>query len=347
MHLHFNGSLGLDSTEEVFTIVGKLLGPHLRRMPDGEPGGRQVWVSWQGPVFKANRGLVMDLPPGAPRSFSGPVKLAEGVTPANLRFGILGYAREAQLAYQDLLAARARGDMPPNVRLQVSLPTPHAVVTWASVPAAIGDILPAYEAAMLREVERICAVIPHQDLAIQWDVSPEMLQLDGRMGPLSGRQPQPGMEDAFRASFARLASAVPAEVELGFHLCYGDPNGKHIIEPEDAAKLVEMANLISGAVQRSITFLQMPVPIERDDDAYFQPLAGLKLHPETELILGLVHAADGAEGTKRRLATARKHARDFGISTECGIGRRDRAVVLDFLTTYAAVAKDDTVAVAN
>ena len=38
------------------------------------------------------------------------------------------------------------------------------------------------------------------------------------------------------------------------------------------------------------------VLIERDDDAYFAPLADLQLPAETELYLGLVHRQDGAEG---------------------------------------------------
>jgi len=46
----------------------------------------------------------------------------------------------------------------------------------------------------------------------------------------------------------------------------------------------------------------------------------LQLSQETELYLGLVHA-DGAESTRKRIATASKYVGDFGISTECGIAR--------------------------
>ena len=45
-HAHLVGSVGLDSVEEVMATVGRLLGPHLKRMPDGEPGGRRLWISW-------------------------------------------------------------------------------------------------------------------------------------------------------------------------------------------------------------------------------------------------------------------------------------------------------------
>jgi hypothetical protein len=47
MRVHLVGSIGLDTVEEVFRTVGKLLGPYLRRIPDGEVGGRKLWISWQ------------------------------------------------------------------------------------------------------------------------------------------------------------------------------------------------------------------------------------------------------------------------------------------------------------
>ena len=68
-------------------------------------------------------------------------------------------------------------------------------------------------------------------------------------------------------------------------------------------------------------FIHMPVPIERDDDAYFAPFAGLELDPETEVFLGLVHHADGVDGAWRRIRAAQAHVPTFGVATECGIGR--------------------------
>src|SRR5437868_9818913 len=58
------------------------------------------------------------------------------------------------------------------------------------------------------------------------------------------------------------------------------------------------------------------------DDAYFAPLAGLKLRPETDLYLGLVHRDDMA-GNAARLAAARRHVRIDGVATECGMARGD------------------------
>jgi hypothetical protein len=83
------------------------------------------------------------------------------------------------------------------------------------------------------------------------------------------------------------------------------------------------------------------VPRDRSDDAYFLPLRDLRLDPQTELCLGLVHHTDGVEGTTRRLATARRHAARFSIATECGFGRRDPATIPELLRIHAAVADLD------
>jgi hypothetical protein len=143
----------------------------------------------------------------------------------------------------------------------------------------------------------------------------------------------------FADIFARLGAAVPTDIELGFHLCYGDLDGKHFIEPIDATKMVELANLIAGSVARPITWMHMPVPINRTDDAFFAPLENLRLAPSTELYLGLVHARDGVEGTRKRIEAARKHVERFGIASECGISRgRDPNLAREFIETYAGAA---------
>ncbi len=329
-NVHFVGSVALDSPPEVFAAIGKHCGPYLKRVPDGEPGGRRLWISWQIPVLRAHPSLA---PVGEGQV---PLKLADGVQPDEIHFGELGYAREARPGYEDFLQARNAGILPSNVKFQVSLPTPWAVVMPFVQQPDAQRLYPAYERAMLREVERVCAAIPHHDLAMQWDVCIEMLQWDGRWHT-SGQFP--GMEQVFAGIFGRLGGAIPDDVELGFHLCYGDYDGKHFVEPVDATKMVELANLIARSVPRSITWMHMPVPIDRTDDAFYAPLTGLQLGSETELYLGLVHAQDGVEGTLKRIGVARNYVQQFGIASECGISRaRDSRLALDFIETYAGAA---------
>lgn len=191
---------------------------------------------------------------------------------------------------------------------------------------------------MRREVGAICAAIPHRELCIQWDVCIEMVIWDGRW---QARPGFPGMERVFGEAFARLGGAVPDDVELGFHLCYGDWEAKHFVEPLDATKMVELANLIVANVPRPIAYVHMPVPIDRDDEAFYAPLAQLRLPAGTELYLGLVHVRDGVAGTRRRMAAARRFVRDFGIATECGIARsRTPDLVRETLRVTAAAADE-------
>ena len=315
--VHLVGSIALDSVDEVFRTAGALLGRRLRRIPDGEPGGRRLWISWQYPLL---RSLPFLKPVSQPNQTSGflPLELAEGIAPSEIRFPELGYAREARASYQDFLAAHREGHLPAGVRFQVSLPTPLAVINPFLTPKDALAVEPSYEAAMLREVHAVCRAIPHQDLCIQWDICIEMVMWDGQWQFI--RNPFEDLRAELISRSNRLAAAVPADVELGFHLCYGDWEAKHFVEPKDATKLTEFANMLQEAVTRPITYVHMPVPINRSDNAYFEPLRGLQLSPATEIYLGLVHA-DGVAATGNRIAAAARYVSDFGIATECGMAR--------------------------
>jgi hypothetical protein len=102
-----------------------------------------------------------------------------------------------------------------------------------------------------------------------------------------------------------------------------------------------VANALANAIDRPITYIHMPVPANRADDAYFQPLSALHLSSGTELYLGVVHAADGIEGTNKRIVAASKYASDFGVATECGIARcRTPELVRVLFAIHAAVSDE-------
>ncbi|MFL5048787.1 MAG: hypothetical protein ACJ8D4_01645, partial [Xanthobacteraceae bacterium] len=114
--------------------------------------------------------------------------------------------------------------------------------------------------------------------------------------------------------------------------------GKHFVEPSDAAKMVEFANALAQAIEHKLAYIHMPVPVDRKDDAFHGPFADLKLTAGTELFLGVVHARDGVDGTRARIAAARRHAPKFGIATECGMARaRSKETVLKLLNIHAEV----------
>ena len=60
--------------------------------------------------------------------------------------------------------------------------------------------------------------------------------------------------------------------------------------------MVEFANALAQASPHKLAYIHMPVPRERDDDVFHLPFRRLALGEGTELYLGVVSAADGAEG---------------------------------------------------
>lgn len=338
--VHLVGSIALDSVRDVFGTVGAVLGQRVRRVPDGEPGSRRLWISYQYPLLRVQPFLQPDPSIQDPSGFLR-LKLTDDSDARDVHFGELGYAREARISYQDFVAARAEGKLPSGVRFQVSLPTPMAVTTAFISPSSQGAIESAYEAAVLREVKEICSSIPHSDLCLQWDLCIEMLLWDGRWKVLEEIARDPKIKGDILGRIRRLTDAVPKAVEVGFHLCYGDYDAKHFVEPLSASKLVEFANALAAEVGRPIAYIHMPVPIDRADDEYFAPLGGLKLSPGTELYLGLVHS-DGVEPTKRRIAAATKYVSNFGIATECGMGRsKTPQMVRELLQIHAGASTSE------
>ena len=106
--------------------------------------------------------------------------------------------------------------------------------------------------------------------------------------------------------------------------------------------MVDFANRFFTIVARPIQWLHMPVPISRDDDAYFSPLAKLALPPETELFLGLVHPQDGLDGALRRMRAARCFAPTFGIATECGLRFFPGETLAELLALHRKVTEANT-----
>src|SRR5277367_5345856 len=166
--VHLVGAIGLPTVSDVFKTVGEVLGKRVKRVPDGEPGGRRQWVMWQFPVLFVNPRLTINKNP--PRNaLPMPVAficLADGVKPGELEFGELGYAREFRTSYEDFIRARKAKQLPADAKFLVTLPTPFAVITTFCPGKDLPEIERAYERAMQEEVRTICKEIPHNDLCI-------------------------------------------------------------------------------------------------------------------------------------------------------------------------------------
>jgi hypothetical protein len=339
-NVHVVGSVPLSNAAEVFTITGETLGDRLKRYPDGETGPRTEWVQWQirsvidHPQFEktVDKPVVFGHAP-ATRSERVYYKLKDGVAPSDVRFEPLGYAEHAAASYVEFKGLRERGIIPKTTRFMVAIPSPLAFQFALINGPDRAKVEPAYMERLLQEICDIASVVPPRDLAIQFDCVFEMLILEGaRSSQIDDSR------ESLIARLARIGDRVPAEAELGYHFCYGDMEHRHSVEPPNLSVMVDMANRLSVALHRRLDYLHFPVPRDRQDDAYFEPASKLRLSPETELYLGLIHYTDGVAGTRRRMATADRHLSRYGLATECGFGRRPPETIRELLKLHISCA---------
>ena len=74
---------------------------------------------------------------------------------------------------------RNEGAIPAKVKFQISLPTPIAPTYNNMVPADRPGLLPALTQHFIGEVGRIAGAMPHDRIALQWDVCQEVLAWEG------------------------------------------------------------------------------------------------------------------------------------------------------------------------
>jgi hypothetical protein len=351
------GSVPAATAEVVFRMVGPALGDLLIGLPDGEPGYRNKWIVFNAPyVFEPNAALEAVNKPKPNRDKSVYAELEDWVPTSweemwrfRVRNGIekvsfddLHYAQFAQDSYAKFRRAREAGIIPPGPRFQVSLPLPEDFTRWCTGTDRDFTLMRlGVEDALEREVDKLVESIPSEDLAIQWDACWEVFACDtddylGRE-PLAFRCTGDPFE-RFASYLRRLSPRIPPQALLGMHLCYGDLEHTHLIEPRDLGVAVRMANLAVAQAGRRFDFVHMPVPRDRSDDAYFAPLADLRI-ADTKLFVGLVHLTDGTQGSLERLAAFRRHYRGpHGIATECGWGRRQPETIPALMQVHREVA---------
>lgn len=335
---HLVGSVSQDTAADTFTIVADHLGGSIARIPDGEVGERFHWMLFQGSAFDAAVGLSrLPIDPIVIAGFDvRPFTVDDGVE--EIGFGPLGYATAALSSYTDFARLRADGTIPEGTRFQVSLPSPLAPVSTFVVPADRERVYTAYRDSLMAEITAIAEAIPAEDLAFQFDLAIEFGYIE--KVNLGGGVPELWTDGELIPELAGLvaeaAVAVPADVELGIHLCYGDVAEKHFTKPPTTANLVAMANALTSAIDHTLAWIHLPVPIERDDADYFAPLAELAIG-ETPVFLGLVHHEDGVDGARGRIAAAGEFLDEFGIATECGFGRGPKERTAGLLQLHADI----------
>jgi SAM-dependent methyltransferase len=278
-----------------------------------------------------------EVAPPAPGSYRAlpRLRLRDGADAGELRFGSLGYADAAASSYRVFGPLKRDGVVPPGCRFQVCLPTPLAPV---SAFVAVDDqaaVEQAYETAMAAELERILAAVPHDQLALQWDTNVEF-------GMLQGDLPVwfPDVKAAILERLIRISRDVPPEVELGFHFCLGHDEQAERHVPADARPMVDVANALAASLDRPLNWIHVPLPADRD--GFVEPLRDLRLHAETELYVGALHAGESPDASRRRIEATSEAVRDFGLATPCGWGRLPPRLVPGLVDAHVELTRPVT-----
>ena len=214
---------------------------------------------------------------------------------------------------------REQGVIPADVRFQVSLPFGTSSLSvfkkdWAhDFPIA----LRAYEDLFAREIKRLTAAIPAGDLAIQWDVCWEVLDIEGVLAWTDG-----DAWERFAGPVRRITRLIPEETLVGYHLCYGTFPEWPMYEARDMEVLVRMANYAMDHSGRQVDWLHLAGPgtcAARTAASSSRCAACAPRHPRVPRDRP---ASRRLDGLRRRHETASRYLDDFGVAMYCGFGRQ-------------------------
>jgi methionine synthase II (cobalamin-independent) len=314
---HLVGGLKAPDAETAMRTAMRILGRHLRAVPDGETGDRSRWIGWQRNRLTSIEGIEVagthDSDAENPE-YTAWTALAISPALTALPPRVLGYADAAAASYDIFRRLRTERVVPDGMKFQVSVPTPFAtVITWAR-PEDQQRFLPVYADALAGEVREIVDIVG-EDLLLQYDVAVEVAAITQNTPAAGELSDEAVVTESLRAALAR----TPDGVEYGIHLCYGDYNHQHFAVPQDLSLCVKLAN----AVGEGAAFVHMPADRETGRDAgYFEPLRDLRAE---HLALGVIDYEGDQQRTAEliRAAVIGSGGRQFAVATECGMARID------------------------
>ena len=346
--VHFNGSVNLADAETVMREIVSRVPAGVHRLPDGETGDRARWIFFQLQKFLQSPAFVPVHDGGRPGDYQQipKVRLADGITPGSLEWPDLGYADAYAQSYEIFSRLSTAGVIPADVRFQVEYPTPLAPVRSWIASDHQDTLMDSYERALFSDLQQLLARVPHDRIAVQWDVAVEFGILEGERGDAV-----PKALDGIVARLARCIGQLPRDIPAGLHLCYGDYGHQHLVEPTSLAMQVRVLDKVTAGAPRAVSFTSFTVPQYQRDPAYFSPLRDLRTDGQTELYFSLVpyHPADQQRGTTGKqirlidsfLAESAAGPRRWGICAECGMGRAEREDVPGLLDLHRRILASD------
>ncbi len=347
------GSVPLSTTEEVFRTCAGALGSLVSAYPDGEVGDRKYWTFYLPTrTYSVHPDLeAVNAPsdghPHQPAADATPQEWADSWWTFKLRPGVreldfptLHYVEEAERSYVTFRGLREEGAIPADARFQVSFPTTGSAVMGFFAQADDWPVAYAgYRRAIRAEVAAIAEIVPHEDLAVQWDTASEVRDILAGDEPLLPWSPRTSLEEKWSRHLQdmnELAGIVPEAAVLGYHFCFGTWGGWPKSYAPDIGICVRLANEATARAGRRVDYVHMPVMPDAGE-AFFAPLADLAIR-DTRPYLGIV-LDDGLDAFERRALGVRRYLADFGVASYCGWGREDPTSLPGILTNLRACAE--------
>ena len=335
--VHLVGSLpGTDSARAMEEALRRC-GAHLRSVPDGETGRRSDWISG------FLRGLAdhPDLQTVKSGDISSYDRLPRYRVPRHHRLlGAtmdLGVATAFTESYPVFRALRERHQLP-QLRFQVGLAGDLDLALFSLGPAAALPHRRAFTELVVRELRAVRAVAG-DDVVFQLELPAESV-LVSQLPAAARRVAAARLAGGVRA----LVQCVPAGSRFGVHLCFGDLGHRALVQPEDAAPLVTLANAIGRAwpAGRPLDYVHVPLAAGEhppsSDPAFHAPLRGLRLPRGTSVVAGFIHEElDPAQHTRVLALVEGAVGGRVDVAAACGLGRESLETAARVLDQSAAL----------
>ena len=301
------------------------LGPELDYLPDGETGDRRNWIISMIEALRAHPDfrVVKDGDwsdyDKTPRFALRPGHRLYG---AALDLGIAAAARAAMHEF-DTLRAEMAPRSPAGPRFLVGIPGDLDLAMFTFGPSGpVRHLRPFTEAlaATMYQVRRMFG----NDVVFQIEVPVESVLLARAPSAL-----RPALAGLLARRITALAQGAPEGSRFGLHLCLGDMNHRALGRLPDASPLVLLANAVAARWPDGRHLHYVHAPLAAADSpppgsqAFYRPLAGLKLGPDVRFIAGFAHEDQNPDAQfriRQMIEDAVGHPVD--VSTSCGLGRR-------------------------
>ncbi len=322
---HLVGSLPGSTPAEAMTTALRVLGPHLRSLPDGETGERRNWVISIIDGLRAHPDLELRTAGDWSDYDKTPVlKIREGrrLYGASLDFGHVAAVRESHPEFERARAAAGRDDLV----FQEGVPGDLDLAMFTLGPLGALRHRRAFTEATLSEIRGVGAITGPGTL-FQIEVPVELVLLTKAPAPA-----RPGLARLLARSVTGLAAASPAGTRFGVHLCLGDMNNRAFGTMDDVTPLVLLANAVlrGWPAGRPLDVLHAPFAAAdhpaTTDAAFYRPLRDLELPGGVRFAAGFAHESQSLPDQLTIRSTIEDLlAREVMVAAACGLGRRSPA----------------------